>query len=119
MDAEELQGHHHFSPELVIKKPNQIKHVSTEGDIIHDGTRFRGSEYLVWLVITQWIGSPSVDKRAIWFFLSLNFEDIWREVVVSFSPHSHTVSYVGRVYSHLVDCPTQLICTWIFICCVP
>ena len=19
----------------------------------------------------------------------------------------------------LVDCPTQLICTWIFICCVP
>ena len=25
------------------------------GDIIHDRTRFRGSEYLVWLVITQWI----------------------------------------------------------------
>ena len=37
---------------------------------IHDRTRLRGSEYLVWLVITQWIGSPSVDKSAkvVWFF---------------------------------------------------
>ena len=25
-------------------------------------------------------------------------------------------SGMGQVY--LVDCPTQLICTWIFICCV-
>ena len=25
----------------------------------------------------------------------------------------------GQVATHLVDCPTQLICTWIFICCVP
>ena len=40
--------------------------------------------YLVWLVITQWIGSPSVEKRAIWFgFWSRIFEDDWREVVVS------------------------------------
>ena len=30
-------------------------------------TRLRGSEYLVRLEITQWIGSPSVDKSAIWF----------------------------------------------------
>ena len=50
-----------------IKKTNQIEHVSTEGDIINDRTRFTGPEYLVWLVITQWIGSPSVEKRAIWF----------------------------------------------------
>ena len=64
---------HHFSPESVIKKPNQIEHVSTEGDV-----------YLVWLVITKWIGSPSVDRSAIWFvFLITYFEDIWREVVVS------------------------------------
>ena len=37
----------------VIKTPNQIEHVSTEGGIIHERTMFRGSEYLVWLVITQ------------------------------------------------------------------
>ena len=59
-------GHHHFSPESVIKKPNQIGHVSTEGDVIPDRTRFRGSEYLVWLVNTQWIGSTSLDRSAIW-----------------------------------------------------
>ena len=39
----------------VIKTPNQIEHVSTEGGIIHERTMFRGSEYLVWLVITQLI----------------------------------------------------------------
>ena len=49
------QGHHHFSPESVIKNPKQIEHVSTEGDIIYDRTMFRGSEYLVWLVIAQLI----------------------------------------------------------------
>ena len=43
------------------QKTNQIEHVSTEGDIIHKRSRFKGSDYLVWLVITQWIGSPSVD----------------------------------------------------------
>ena len=51
-------------------KTNQIENVSTEGDIIHDWTRFRGSEYLVWLVITQLIGSPSIDRSVICFFLS-------------------------------------------------
>ena len=78
------QGHHFdFSPESAIKRQNQIEHVSTKGDVIHDRTRFTSSEYLVWLVITQWIASP-VDKGAIWFgFLSHIFEDIWREVVVS------------------------------------
>ena len=55
------------SLQRLIKKGNQLEHVSTEADIIHDRTRFRGSEYLVWLVITQWIGSPSVDRSAIWF----------------------------------------------------
>ena len=35
------------------QKTNQIEHVSTEGDIIHDRTRFRGPEYLVWLAILQ------------------------------------------------------------------
>ena len=35
------------------------------GDIIHDRTRFRRSGYLVWLLITQWIGSSSVDRSAI------------------------------------------------------
>ena len=59
--------------------------MSIEGDIIHDKTKFRGSEHLVWLVITQWIGSPSVDRNAIWFvFLITYFEDIWSEAVVSF-----------------------------------
>ena len=64
---------------------------------IHDRTRLRGSEYLVWLVITQWIGSPFVHKGVIWlcFFITylsypsgtdlsfvFFFKDIWREVVV-------------------------------------
>ena len=64
------QGHHYFSPKSVIKKTKTnwaIEHVSMERDIINDWTRFRGSEYLVWLLIWQWIGSPSVDKSAIWF----------------------------------------------------
>ena len=54
--------------------------------VISSMTPFRGSEYLVWLVITQlqWIGSLSVDKGAIWFgFWSHIFQDIWREDVVS------------------------------------
>ena len=38
------------------------------GDIIHDRTRFRGSEYLFGFVIIPWIGSLSEDKSAIWFF---------------------------------------------------
>ena len=63
------------------KKTNQIEHVSTEGDIIHIRTRFRGSEYLVWLVITQWIGSTSVDRNAIWFFFYHIFSKIFGEVV--------------------------------------
>ena len=63
----EKQGHQHFSPKSYKKKRNQLEHVSTEADIIHDRTRFRGSEYLVWLVITQWIGSPSVDN--LFFFI--------------------------------------------------
>ena len=46
------------SLQSLIKKRNQLEHVSTEADIIHDRTRFRGSEYLVWLVITQRIASP-------------------------------------------------------------
>ena len=75
-------GQHHFSPESVIKKPNPIEHVSTEGDI--SSMIGPGSEDLVWLVITKWIGPPSVDRCAIWFgFLITYFEDIWREVVVS------------------------------------
>ena len=52
-----IQGHHHFSPdsgpESVIKKLKQVENVSTIGDIIHDRTRFRGSEYLVWLGLTE------------------------------------------------------------------
>ena len=52
-------GQHHFSPEFVIKKPNRIEHVSTEGDI-----------YLVWLVITKWIGSPSTKVQFGLFFWS-------------------------------------------------
>ena len=31
-----IQGHHHFSPESVIKKLKQVENVSTIGDIIHD-----------------------------------------------------------------------------------
>ena len=49
------------------QKTNQIEQVSTEGDITHDRTRFRESEYLVWLVITKWIGQPCVDRSAICF----------------------------------------------------
>ena len=75
-------GQHHSSPESVIKKPNQIEHVSTDGDI--SSVIGPGSEDLVWLVITKWIGSPSVDKSAILFvFLIAYFENIWRKVVVS------------------------------------
>ena len=44
-----------------------LEHVSTEGDIIYDRTMFRGSEYLVWLVIAQLKGTPSVDKCGTWF----------------------------------------------------
>ena len=51
------------------QKPNQIEHVSTAGDIIHDRTRFRCSEYMVWLVTIQWIGSPSVEKKVQLFFV--------------------------------------------------
>ena len=41
---------------------------------------------MVWLVITQWIESPSKNRSAIWFgFLIKYFEDILREVVVSLS----------------------------------
>ena len=68
-----IQGHHHFSPESVIKKLKQVENVSTIGDIIHDRTRFRGSEYLVWLVITQWIGSPSVERSVICFSFITHF----------------------------------------------
>ena len=71
-----IQGHHHFSPESVIKKLKQVENVSTIGDIIHDRTRFRGSEYLVWLGLTE--------EQIGFFLLSHIFEDIWREVVVSF-----------------------------------
>ena len=48
-----IQGHHHSSPESVIKKLKQVENVSTIGDIIHDKTRFRSSEYLVWLGLTE------------------------------------------------------------------
>ena len=59
------------------KKPNQIEHVFTEGDIIHDRTRFRGPEYLVWLAILQCQWISSVDRSAIWFiFWSHIFKDI-------------------------------------------
>ena len=30
-----------------------------------------------------------------------------------------TVLEIPQGDNTLVDCPTQLICTWIFICCVP
>ena len=57
------------------KKTNQIEHVSTEGDIIHTRTRFRGLEYLVWLVITQWIPAPSAERSAVLFgFLITYFQ---------------------------------------------
>ena len=48
---------------------------SSEVDIIHNLTRFRGSEYLVWLVTTQWIGSP-VDRRVFWFGFLITY--FWR-----------------------------------------
>ena len=47
--------------------------------------RFRGSKHLVWLVITQWMGSP-FEKTELQFGLvswSHIFEDIWREEEVS------------------------------------
>ena len=50
------------------QKTNQIEH-----DIIHDRTRFRGSEYLVWFVIIQWIGSPSIDKSASLFVFLITY----------------------------------------------
>ena len=117
----ENQGDHHFSPESVIKKPNQLDHtfllvwfslaldfwgtlelslnfsififhkldhVSSDADIIHDRTKFRGSEYLVWLVITQWIGSPSVDYLVCFFdhiFLMIFGEKWWCPWIAVFS----------------------------------
>ena len=36
-------------------------------------TRFRCSEYLGWLVITQWIGSTSVDRSAYWFVFLITY----------------------------------------------
>ena len=58
---------------------HKLDHVSSDADIIHDRTKFRGSEDLVWLVITQWIGSPSVDYL-VWFFdhiFSMIFGEKW------------------------------------------
>ena len=75
------------SLQSLIKKQNQLEHVSTEADIIHDRTRFRGSEYLVWLVITQWIGSPSVDNLFFFYhiFLMIFGEKWWCPWIAVFS----------------------------------
>ena len=92
-----LQHDERYPPDNVDWNPRAQPPCSSNGPNGHrQGTRL--VLFIISLIITFLInvfnGLPDLDNYMIW-----NFH--W------------------NLSSNLVDCPTQLICTWIFICCVP
>ena len=61
------QGRHYvFSPESVVKNQTEFSMCLQMVVSSRFRAKFRGLEYFVWLAITQWKGSPSVDRSAVW-----------------------------------------------------
>ena len=54
--------YHQFSLGSVKKSRTKLT-IFTKSYFFYHRTRFRGSKYLVWLVITQWMGSPFVETQ--------------------------------------------------------
>ena len=68
-----------------------------------------GSEYLVWLVITQWIGSPFVHKGVIWFGFLITYLSDPLGTDLSFVFFQRYLEKSGGVLVNLINIYLQIL----------